>query len=414
MELFILQIFAFLRPVFLIELSGRFFGLNVFELVAILLFSMLLAAFVFRVSLSREAYISAIDVMNIAFVLWGIVVYVIYIDKAVVNETAKLLLPFTTYTLAKNLIPNRNHYLRIIFLMIMGFAIPIVYSFVLILQGSGVDYVNYWTSLPRYQGAFENSHQLAHSMTLVLMCVVVYVVLSRERGDKTLRTPRVVFLIAMSIMALVLLQLSYTRTAMLGLVVFLIVYLFLTNKRWFSVVLVAGAIGVLTVVPLDVLFYDFQEAPEPVMEARGGIASGRPAIWGNNIREFIELPIDRQIAGVGIGNLDQRSFEKGEKFLDSHNDYLHVLVQTGVVGFLIFMVIQGLILQRILRLKISERNVFLALFAAVTFMNLASNSYVARFGIAQMYYLLIAYVDNKRINDDIVAISESEGSKKFV
>ena len=401
MEILLLNLFVFLRPVLLIEFELTLAGLNTFEIAAIVLMGMLVATFVYSASLNKELSLTSLDLWMAVFVLWGVVVFVTYFDRAILSEAAKLLLPIATLTLVKNMIASREQYRRLLFLMILGFTIPLAVSFVLIMQGKGVEFVNYWTGLPRYAGAFGNAHQLGHSMALLLMCMVIYAAMANQdsmKGANRLVTRTMLLLFGpIAALALVCLYYSYARTPMLGLAIFGTSYLYFLSKRVFLAWLIAATIAVLTVIPLDVLFYDFQEVSEHELAERGGSASGRAEMWEHSITEFGKLPLDRMIGGVGIGNLDRAAARTGEQFIDSHNEFLNVLTQTGIVGLGIFLVIQILILKRILDLQGHERYVFLALFLAVTFMNFVSNSYVSRFGIAQLFYVIIAYIDNPRL-----------------
>jgi len=115
---------------------------------------------------------------------------------------------------------------------------------------------------------------------------------------------------------------------------------------------------------------------------------------------FSKVSFDRWIAGVGIGNLTEiGSFgQGGESFWSSHNDFLAVLIHTGVFGFLIFIALQVAILKKILAIEGPEKAAFVALFVAIAAMNFGSNSFLTRFALAQLYFLLISYVElNNRV-----------------
>lgn len=50
---------------------------------------------------------------------------------------------------------------------------------------------------------------------------------------------------------------------------------------------------------------------------------------------------------------------------------------------------------RIRRLNLRDKLPFLAFFLAVSAMNLASNSYVVRFSIGQMFFMVLAYIESR-------------------
>jgi O-antigen ligase len=190
--------------------------------------------------------------------------------------------------------------------------------------------------------------------------------------------------------ALYCLYMSQVRSAVLGLLIFLGLYGYMQNKK--ALLLGGTALAVVAVVSAPIwiptLLHEF--APN----RRGGeldlmhMGSGRPARWANDFAMYAQLPIDKQIAGIGVGVDDT---EEGE-FL-GHNDWLRIVWDTGIIGFVLFAWLQILILRAILRMHGRERHVFLALFAAVSVMMAVSNSYTLRIQVGQLYYMILAFIE---------------------
>lgn len=396
MELLLLKLAAFLRPIFFVEIGNE----NLFDLAAILLFVLLVGALLSNAALRKSIDFSPLDVLIVAFSMWCIAVYIVYIDKAHARDVAKLVIPLFGFIVAKNILRNEAQYLKMLQWMIFGFAFPVMLSAALILTGGGIEtigkyeVVNYWTGIARYQGAYSGSHNFGHNMTFFVMLMVLYITLSRTndkaRSDNHPLMRNATFIV-LGAAAAYCLFMSQVRTAVAGLLLFGVMYLYFFNKRILIIGAGAMTLVVLAMLPTIVRFL----FPDIVMVQQGegdisDLGSGRPNIWAGNLELFGELPLDRQIAGVGIGN---KGVTSPEGIWDSHNDYLDIMMQTGVVGFVLFMSIQALFLRRILRLPSAERHVFLTLFAAVSAMNFLSNSYVSRFGLAQMLYFLLAYVE---------------------
>lgn len=404
MDLFFIQAFAFLRPILLIELETRIFGLGLFDLAAVLFTILLAGSFIFRAALSREISISSIDVLLFLFSFWCISVYFVYMDRSAVQEVLKLLLPLLTYTVVKNSVRDKEQYLRTVFLLLVGLAIPLIISAALIAVGEGVQSISYWTGIPRYEGVFAGPHTLAHAATFFLIVTTLYVNLKAKssNGFTWVMTPGKVIVIALMVMVvLYCLYESKTRTPILGLIVFLWVFLYRTNKK----ILIGGTIGLLIAgilsAPIIVprFFNDFYKVYVGDWDSKA-MGSNRLKIWSDNLTTFSELPIDRKLAGVGIGNKSDAQARLNfvpDDIRNSHNDYIELLMQTGLVGFVLYLTLQVLILKAILRLDGRERYVFLALFLAVSLMNFVSNSYITRFGIAQLFYLVMAYVEVSKI-----------------
>lgn len=395
-ELLLLKIAAFLRPLFFIEVGQA----NLFDLGAIAIFSLLTFAFLSNLALSnkvihRAVSFTPIDMVIFAFVVWCLSIYFIYMDVASFRETAKLIIPLLMYTIGKNVMRTRVQYLQVLGVMILGFVPPVVASAVLTALGKGVEFTNYWTGAPRYEGVYAGGHSLGHNMTFFAMLITVYVTLSLKPGSSI--RPRVshgvkILLAVLALAAAYCLVMTRVRTAILGLAVFLAVLLWKFNKK---LLLFGGAAVLAVVLVLKPIVLPFM-FPDLVMIEKGGgditdLGSGRPELWAENLSVFASLPLDKQIAGAGIGSNKRGVTADGP--VDSHNDYMDLLVETGVVGLALFLAFQLLLLSAIWKTTGMERYVFLGVWMAVFVMNFVSNSYVSRFGLAQMFYLVLAYLE---------------------
>lgn len=404
MELFLVYVAAFLRPLFFIDVTGETTlddasaAMELFNWFAVALFVMLAAALLSSISVRKRLNISAVDLLMAAFGVWCVVIYLVYIDKGNAREVVKLLFPIFTYFVVKNILPSEQHYVRMLFFMIVGFVIPVMWSAGLTLLGGGVEIVNYWTQVPRYKGVYTSSHLMAHNMTFFIMLLFLYAYLAKGNDAPTgfgAGKTRWVMYVVLAIPALYCLAMSQVRNTILGLLAFLAYYLFVFNRRILFVGMIVGAgVGSLTA-PLwvDILFYDYAKVSEGAWTTEE-LGSGRARIWKHNLTLFSDMPLDRQIAGVGIGN--KVLFGSKEGVLDSHNDYLDIMMQTGIVGLLLYTGIQIALVLATLKIPGREKHIFLAIYLAVAIMNFASNSYITRSGMAQLFYLAVAYVELNR------------------
>lgn len=402
MELFLLYLNAFLRPLLSLDLS---FGgpreaiVELNNMVAILLFALLSGAFFVNAATRKQMHLSAVDLTIVAFGVWCVSIYFIYIDKANSREMIKLIFPLFTYIVAKNILKSVQEYQKMLGLMIAAFTVPVVVSVVLILMGQGVDHINYWTKNPRYEGAYDGAHSLGHNMMFLLMLMAVYVTVFRYGPygqNPVIGWTKKLYLGGMGIAAFYCLLMSQTRTQLAGFVAFFAYFLFVFHRRVFYFGGLAAAVIVISMLPwiADNLFRDF------VMVEQGDwgsqeIASGRPRIWKHQLTIFADMPIDRQIGGLGIGN--KVLFGSTEGIMESHSDYLDVTIQTGIVGLFLYLILQGLMLHKMLRLPGREKHVFLAMFGAVVLMNIGSNSYITRSAIAQMFFIVMTYIELQRL-----------------
>lgn len=403
MDQMLVNLFAFLRPLLFAEVGWSVGGLNILELAAILFVGLLAGALAFRAVTEKDIRISGIDVVIVMFVVWCTTATVVFYPLSDPRDLARLLLPFVTYTVVKNVYRDQERYPFAMWLMVLGFIVPMVASLLMVLAGKGVFKVNYWTGVPRYEGIYNGPHTLAHNMAFMVMLIAVYVAVCRSQGREIVRGKWVLFGI-LGLVSAYLLHKSAVRTAILGLIIFYGIYLFAYNRR--RLVLVAVLSGPLLLLfsgAMQNLFFDFAKVAGGEWGTEA-LASSRPERWSKQWDNFTALSIEHQMAGVGIGNrsgtdqIDPRA--AAPTAVDSHNDYLEVLVQTGAVGFLLYMLMQLLILKQILRMGGDERWAFLALFVAVSAMNFGSNSYVSRFGLGQMYLFMLSYIEAMRLGNE--------------
>jgi O-antigen ligase len=418
MELFLLNTFALLRPLLSIEVGVEFGGIGLFDLAGMGFIAVLALAFFVRISLGGQyVTIRSVDTWMIAYMFWCVAVSLIYPDKTDFRELIKWIVPFMTYIVAAKILRDRREYLRLLSLLMIGHVIPILASAVVIFLNLdlAIRKVVGATGLPKYEGVYANSGNLGLSMTLFVILGVIYADVTRSHLGETKRLDkaRVIFFILVTLFALYCLLSSQSRTAQLGLVIFFAVYLYQVSKKW--LLIGAAMLGVFVVIMsplLTLMYYDVirvQQGERPIEE----LGSGRPYFWMHNLSEFSEAPPDRLLTGVGIGNLvPMGSFAStGESIWSSHNDFLAVLVHTGIIGLIIFLGLQVAILKKILAIEGHEKTAFLALFFAVTAMNFASNSYISRFALAQIYFLVLAYIEFARAKvpaDPYRSISNSD------
>jgi hypothetical protein len=369
----------------------------VFEIAGVGLFSLIVLVFLSNSATRKSIALSAVDVGIIAFSLWCVSIYVIYLDRARISEVVKMLVPLLSYILVKNVVASRLDYQKLLFWMIVGFSVPLVASVYLIAVGQGLDYVSYWTGIPRWEGVYTGAHNLGHSMTLLVICIVLYARLMTSSNDKGGAARRSITYVVLALLvgtAVFCLYKSQVRSALLGLLVFSAIYLIAYNRR----LLLLGTAG-LTVLAVVTLPYWMPILLPDVWLVQHGkadvsaIGSGRQTFWLHNLQLFGALPIDRQLAGVGIGNRDSFS---DEDVIDSHSDWIDVLMQTGIVGVVLLLVIQLLILRAILRMAKGEKYAYLALFFAINTMMLVSNSFVWRIQVSHLYFIMLAFVELRR------------------
>jgi O-antigen ligase len=400
MELVLIKALALLRPVFDMDTAIKFAGISVLELAGILFSSFLAVGLFIVVATRKDTRFSLIDLLILGFTGWCLAVSLIYFNNSDMKEVAKFTVPLITYTVAKIAITNEKQYRDTILLMVIGLSIPAVLSAIQIMRGEGLYLINYWTGVPRYKGMYEGPHNMSHDMAFLIMLMGIYLLVREplaETGQIKRSSARNVMLLCLAGVAFFCIYMSSVRTTLVGLFVFGAIIVSTYYKKGRLVLVATVAILLLFGLDESVQQRYFREAAQAERDptfTEAEYGSGRLRIWSEYFENFLAMPVDRQLAGVGIGNWHN----KGDwpVYLDAHNDFINILVFTGYVGFVLFIALQVAILRKILTISSREKYVFFALFVAVTAMNLVSNSYVTRFGLAQMYYLTLAYIELPR------------------
>lgn len=143
----------------------------------------------------------------------------------------------------------------------------------------------------------------------------------------------------------------------------------------------------------------FQTAPADYTDE---IGSGRVGIWKRNIRFFANQSILEQLLGSGMHS-QHFEYRRGtlRTTIDTHNDYLALLLQIGLFGLIIycilllFCIIKAWLKSAELEKRNENMGVYPLLFAfafGVLISNVFSNSYVNRFQIAIFFWPLMGYL----------------------
>lgn len=407
MELLLIQIVAAMRPLASIKYVENFF-----DVLGVGLSGLMIGAVLMRSAVHGTLKIGPIDLLIVGFSIWCCAIYLVYFESAQLRYVLKIVIPLLAYVAVKNVLRDVADYRRLLLWIIVAFVIPVLLSAILIMTGKGAERVNYWTGLTRWSGAYLDSHSLGHSMTLLLMTIGIYVRLRPHEGHGVLsgHTFENLFLAGLSIVALYCLYMSQVRSAILGLLVFATVYLFFFNRK----LLFFGAAGLTALAVATLPFWLPALVPEiagknanaevNVME----LGSGRPTYWTHDFLLYLDLPLDHKLAGVGIGMGDPAPDNVVKYTLYGHNDWLDVLTQTGLVGFLLFVAIKFLMFKNILRLPREQKRMFLALFIAVVAMMFVSNSYAWRIQVSQLYFMVLAFIEVARRTEALASSPQPE------
>lgn len=242
----------------------------------------------------------------------------------------------------------------------------------------------------RLLGGYKNLHNMA---LMTLFFTTIWILWMGQVRTWFATIP----LIVISCAAVFTMYMSYIRTSMLGLGVFLFALIAFHRKyRLLGFAAVLGIAGILSSTEIQDRFSDVWLLfdSENLMLDKREIGSGRWGLWTMSMKEYLNLPAWDQILGPGLGQhmvltLDfVRQFHTRKGFeLDPHNDLLLLLYQIGPFGLAIYLWMQWKVIQVALKVRVlaaGERFAthLAAYVAAMTVMvfvtNVVNNSFVHR------------------------------------
>ena len=403
MEIYIVQILYLFRPILNAELvDWGLLGFNFFELLAILLFLALVAAFALGALQKKRNPVSRVEVWAVLLIVWITISYVVHVDISSLSTYAKLVIPLMTYVMLKRILPDRAAHIRLVFLMLIGFLLPLIMSAVMTYQGEGLRSVSYWTGLERYTGVYRGSHSMAHNAGFAMMLTAIYFAL-RKGQPVPLRRLEILVLATVFVISSYLMSAAHIRNVYLGVAIFFVVMLYHYDKRVLAFfVLSSVAFLAYSWSTVSLIFFDFLDPPE-LREGFIPAGSGRLTFWTWALENWRQAPLLNQLTGMGVKIPEVSPTRQPiydtyfdgtlRPWPDPHSDILFILLSLGLIGLALFVGLFGSILRAILNLRGNERLALLALFVAVIMMNAMSNAYITRFQLAQMFFMVMVYLD---------------------
>ena len=307
-------------------------------------------------------------------ILWG----------AKIKVVAQIVLPFIVYFSTTLFVKNKEDIGLLLLMLCISYAIPIFGSFIEIIRGQSLSHTEWLTGIGRYSGLFKKIHMMA--TVLFFFSVIFYlrtVILSlTKRYYKYI-------LIIMLLISLYCIYKTYTRTTFIGLFLFWAFSLFGLNKKYFLIFIVISIIVIIFNFPVfQQIFFktkDFQ-----VQTA----SSGRSYIWDHNIKLFFRYNITEKLLGRGLGVGSVTVIGGEDDVWSSHNDYLHLLMHTGVIGLSLYVMIHIAIIQKLFVWKTETKikYFYLGFFISIIFMNFVNGIITYQLSTAQLFWLIIGFL----------------------
>lgn len=166
----------------------------------------------------------------------------------------------------------------------------------------------------------------SNSFGRYLMLMVIFGVAIAPHLDRRLRPP----LYGMLGLSSVFLLLTYTRTAILGAVLGLLVVGFVQSKRLLLSMVVLSVCALLLMPQLSARFTGLSET-EPSFGPANNSLSWRLSYW----TEVLSLARSNPVTGIGLSQTARLTEEEKQP----HNDFLRAYVETGLIGLGAYVVL---------------------------------------------------------------------------
>jgi hypothetical protein len=367
--------FAILRPLSLMGRENLAIGtIGITELMGVGISYLLLLPLLTRF---RQIKLDILTIFILTFVFYSLESI---IWGSELRRTAQTILPFIVFFSVRTIITETKQTKILIIFLVIGFLIPIALSTYNIFLGKSIQMVEWHNKLPRFAGAFGGIHTLSYSMLFFsfLYCILHYI----YRFKYSLNRLIISFLFILSAYCL---YKSLTRTAMIGFLLFWLVYLWGKNKKAFFIAITLSIlVGVTFSDHIHSIIFKKQERDFNTA------TSGRVTLIVNNLSLFFESSLTQQLFGRGLGHEQQFKF---------HNDYIALLMNLGVVGLLLYLIILFYLFLDIFLCKEKQlRYLFGAIFISVAAMNFGSNAIIFRIEFSQYFWCIMGLFYNLQAN----------------
>ena len=318
-----------------------------------------------------------VDSINILIIIFCFYVIFSALWGSTYQNIIRVISPFVAFISVRTF-ADKESKIRVLFWAIFfSYILPITISSFLIFFESSIESVSYFTGLNRYQGVFYNAHALSHSMVFFS-----FITLFLYFDSFSMKSIFKWMMFAVLILSYYNIYNSYVRNGYFAIILFWSTFTFLYNKKyWVFLILL---IFFLVLVNYDQLSTVFWQTDELNIDHA---SSGRFTIWEHNINLFINQDIFKKICGWGLIKYEHVIGKKNFP-ASSHNDFLQLLMEVGIVGLVLYMSIIFFLIYDVLRIKNNNglKNVYLSAIITFLFISMVTNGWVFRIESGQLFW----------------------------
>ena len=233
--------------------------------------------------------------------------------RASVLELLRILAAVTMFIVLEQLIVNRTVLRQVLLAAFLSLVVPLTYTALGFVTGGPASEVK--GAFTRITGPFSSSNNFGrYLMVMIVFGVALYPHLERrwQVALAALLAPSAVFLV-----------LTYTRTAIIGTVIGLVVVGLIQSKR-LLVTLVALSIAALVIIPQFSSRFTSLGDVGPGGQPSGNSLAWRIGYW----TEVLPLASSNPVTGIGLNSTQLITDEAKQP----HNDFIRAYVETGLLG----------------------------------------------------------------------------------
>jgi O-antigen ligase len=292
-------------------------------------------SFIARMLFKKDLHISKTPFSIATLVFAGIILYNVLISfrpEGSIPVIIVYIVFIMLYFVLTALIKDKQQLLTICTVLVFaGFAISLFgiyqYFWGIPTNYAWVDKKMFANVSVRVYSVFSNPNVLGQYLVLIVPITIGMFFIRKDKLEKVVYS-------GMSLVMLICLILTLSRGAWLGMMVALAIFVFLKDKR----LIILGATLLLTlpfVLPSSVI-----NRFTSIGNLKESSSAYRYSVWIGSI----DIIKDFWIAGIGIGT---KAFEfiypgyavVGATYaLHSHNFYLQIIIETGILGFAVFLI----------------------------------------------------------------------------
>lgn len=229
--------------------------------------------------------------------------------------------------------------------------------------------------LNRIHGTFVHPNVFAFFLLIIIAVSVIYLLNYNQKN---------LFLYFIIALSLVELYSTYTRGAWLGLAFMVIIYTTFSKIKFSNKLLIFTLI-IFLIIPLYTPIADRFANVLSTNPEESSLAT-RVYIW----KEMFILAFHKPLLGYGIGSFKTLSSHVLNWGIEAHNDYLKLLVETGALGLISYLVIQWNTLATIIKKKHPNYRVLFIFLTVFFLLSLADN--IIDMTVCQWYIWALAAI----------------------